>query len=128
MTEQLPLILLVDDEAAIRRIATRVLQRAGYRCIEAMDGQDGFRVWQEQRDSIALVITDVRMPKQSGWELVVAVRGTGSKCPFVVTSGFDASDVVPPGTSEGVLVVGKPWEAAQLIAAVKQMIGQAGPA
>jgi len=123
MPDAQPLILLVDDEAAIRHIAKRVLARSGYRCIEAEDGEDGFRLWQEQRDTIALVITDVRMPRQSGWELVLAVRGTGSKCPFVVTSGFDASEVVPPGTSEGVLVVGKPWEAAQLVAAVKQMLG-----
>ena len=128
MTDLLPLILLVDDEAAIRRIATRVLQRAGYRCIEAMDGQDGFRVWHEQRDTVALIITDVRMPKQSGWDLVLAVRGAGSTCPFVVTSGFDATEVVPPGANEGVMVVAKPWEAAQLVAAVKQMIRAVPPA
>ena len=118
-----PTILLVDDEPAIRRIGVRVLQRAGFKCIEAADGQDGFKLWQEQRDAIALVITDVMMPRQSGWELVLAVRGTGSKVPFVVTSGYDASEVVPPGIDEGVMVVGKPWEAAQLVAAVKQMIG-----
>ena len=118
-----PTILLVDDEPAIRRIAVRVLQRAGYKCIEAADGQDGFKLWQEERDVVALVITDVMMPKQSGWELVLAVRGTGSKVPFVVTSGYDASEVIPPGVNEGVMVVGKPWEAAQLVAAVKQMIG-----
>ena len=123
MTTAQPMILLVDDEAAVRRIAARVLQRAGYRCIEAADGQDAFKLWEEQRETIALVITDVMMPRQNGWELVLAVRGAGSKCPFVVTSGFDASAVVPPGTREGVLVVGKPWEAAQLVAAVRQLIG-----
>ena len=123
MSEPQLTILLVDDEPAIRRIGVRVLQRAGFKCIEAADGQDGFKLWQEQRDAIALVITDVMMPRQSGWELVLAVRGTGSKVPFVVTSGYDASEVVPPGIDEGVMVVGKPWEAAQLVAAVKQMIG-----
>lgn len=118
-----PTILLVDDEPAIRRIAVRVLQRAGYTCIEAADGQDAFKLWQDNRDAVALVITDVMMPRQNGWELMLAVRGAGSRVPFVVTSGYDASEVVPPGTNEGVLVVGKPWEAAQLVAAVKQMIG-----
>jgi len=118
-----PTILLVDDEPAIRRIAVRVLQRAGYTCIEAADGQDAFKLWQDNRDAVALVITDVMMPRQNGWDLMLAVRGAGSRVPFVVTSGYDASEVVPPGTNEGVLVVGKPWEAAQLVAAVKQMIG-----
>ena len=116
-------ILLVDDEPAIRRIAVRVLQRAGFKCIEAADGQDGFKLWQDQREAVALVITDVMMPRQNGWDLVLAVRGAGSKVPFVVTSGYDASEVVPPGANEGVMVVGKPWEAAQLVAAVRQMIG-----
>ena len=118
-----PTILLVDDEPAIRRIAVRVLQRAGYTCIEAADGQDAFKLWQDNRDAVALVITDVMMPRQNGWDLMLAVRGAGSRVPFVVTSGYDASEVVPPGTNEGVLVVGKPWKAAQLVAAVKQMIG-----
>ena len=118
-----PTILLVDDEPAIRRIAVRVLERAGFTCLDAADGQDAFKLWQDNRDAVALVITDVMMPRQNGWDLVLAVRGAGSKIPFVVTSGYDASDVVPPGLSEGVMVVGKPWEAAQLVAAVKQMIG-----
>ena len=118
-----PTILIVDDEPAIRRIAVRVLQRAGYTCIEAADGQDAFKLWQDNRDAVALVITDVMMPRQNGWDLMLAVRGAGSRVPFVVTSGYDASEVVPPGTNEGVLVVGKPWEAAQLVAAVKRMIG-----
>lgn len=123
MPDTRPTILLVDDEPAIRRIAVRVLQRAGFRCLDAADGQDAFKLWQDNRDAVALVITDVMMPRQNGWDLVLAVRGAGSKVPFVVTSGYDASDVVPPGLSEGVMVVGKPWEAAQLVAAVKQMIG-----
>lgn len=123
MPDARPTILLVDDEPAIRRIAVRVLQRAGFRCLDAADGQDAFKLWQDNRDAVALVITDVMMPRQNGWDLVLAVRGAGSKVPFVVTSGYDASDVVPPGLSEGVMVVGKPWEAAQLVAAVKQMIG-----
>ncbi len=123
MPDTRPTILLVDDEPAIRRIAVRVLQRAGFRCLDAADGQDAFKLWQDNRDAVALVITDVMMPRQNGWDLMLAVRGAGSKVPFVVTSGYDASDVVPPGLSEGVMVVGKPWEAAQLVAAVKQMIG-----
>lgn len=123
MPDTRPTILLVDDEPAIRRIAVRVLQRAGFRCLDAADGQDAFKLWQDNRDAVALVITDVMMPRQNGWDLVLAVRGAGSKVPFVVTSGYDASDVIPPGLSEGVMVVGKPWEAAQLVAAVKQMIG-----
>ncbi len=123
MPDARPTILLVDDEPAIRRIAVRVLQRAGFRCLDAADGQDAFKLWQDNRDAVALVITDVMMPRQNGWDLVLAVRGAGSKVPFVVTSGYDASDVIPPGLSEGVMVVGKPWEAAQLVAAVKQMIG-----
>jgi two-component system response regulator ResD len=123
MPSSQPLLLLVDDEVAVRRIAARVLQRAGFRCLEAEDGQEAFRLWQEERDAIALVITDVMMPRQNGWELLMAVRGAGSNCPFVVTSGIDANEVVPPGADEGVLVLQKPWEAAQLVAAVKQMLG-----
>jgi CheY-like chemotaxis protein len=101
----------------------RVLQREGYTCLEAGDGEEGFTAWQAHQGEIVLVISDVMMPKQTGWELVLAVRGTGSRCPFLVTSGFDASQVVPPGASEGVLVVAKPWTPADLLAGVSMLLG-----
>ena len=124
MSDPQPTILLVDDEPAIRRLAVRVLQRAGFSVLDAGDGEEALKIWKEHRDQVALVITDVMMPRRNGWELLEAIRAESPGLPFVMTSGFDASDGCPPGVGSKIEVLGKPWEAHQLVAAVRSMIDQ----
>ena len=115
-------ILLVDDEPAIRRIAVRVLQRAGFSVLDAGDGEAALKLWQEHRDKVALVITDVMMPRRNGWELLEAIRAESPDLPFVMTSGYDASDGCATSLSHKVEVLGKPWEADRLVETVRSMI------
>jgi nitrogen-specific signal transduction histidine kinase/CheY-like chemotaxis protein len=63
-------ILVVDDEQAVRDVATRILQRFGYRVIAANGGQEGLRFFLKDRDQIEAVITDMAMPGMDGQELV----------------------------------------------------------
>jgi CheY-like chemotaxis protein len=122
MTDPQPTILLVDDEPAIRRIAVRVLQKAGFKVLEAGDGEEAFRVWQENQHDVALIVTDVMMPKRNGWELLEAVRAAAPDTPFVMTSGFDPSQGTPAPTGARVQMLGKPWEGPKLVAAVNSML------
>lgn len=115
-------LLLVDDEPAILRIAVRVLQRAGFEVLDAADGEEALKIWQANRDKIVLVITDVMMPRKNGWELLDAIRAEAPELPFLMTSGFDATDDGQPASREGIEVLGKPWEAERLIAVVKTLI------
>ena len=122
MPDTPPTILLVDDEPAIRRIGVRVLEKAGFKILDAGDGEEAFKVWQANRADIVLVISDVMMPKRNGWELLDAVRAEASEVPFVLTSGFDASDGRQVTPTDRVKILGKPWEAPRLVAAVKEML------
>ncbi|MEP6745552.1 MAG: response regulator, partial [Gemmatimonadota bacterium] len=115
--------LIVDDEPAIRRIAARVLQRAGFTVLDAADGEAAFKVWQQHRDQVVLVITDVMMPRRNGWELLEAIRAESPDLPFVMTSGYDASDGSAPALNHKVEVLDKPWEAHRLVATARSMIG-----
>lgn len=80
-------VLIVDDEAAIRRVLERTLAHAGYRVYTAASGEEAFEILGEQ--SIDLVLMDLRMPRMSGRTLYHTIR---SQWPYlaeriVVTSG-----------------------------------------
>ena len=63
-------ILVVDDEQAVRDVATRILERFGYRVISASGGQEGLRCFLRDQDEIEAVITDMAMPGMDGQALV----------------------------------------------------------
>jgi len=62
-------ILLVEDDRALRILVVTVLDKYGYTVIEAIDGDDALARFDEHKESITLLITDVVMPKRSGIEV-----------------------------------------------------------
>ena len=65
-------ILIVDDEASMRLAMQETLRRSGYEVITAGDGQDGLLKLKE--DGVQLVITDMKMPKMSGLQVLQVLR------------------------------------------------------
>jgi signal transduction histidine kinase len=89
--EQTPtaeLVLLVEDEPAVRAVLASFLRAEGYHVLEAVDGLDGLEVFLERRDDIDVVVTDVLMPRLDGWGLVKEIRAVTGGTPIVVMSGF----------------------------------------
>lgn len=80
-------ILLVEDEDTVRRVARRVLERAGYRVLEARSGEGGIAAWQANND-IDLLLTDVMMPGMGGPELARRLRALRPDLPIVYVSGY----------------------------------------
>src|SRR5207237_5113442 len=62
-------VLLVEDAAAVRAVTKQVLQRQGYKVLEAADGEAALQLAQRHRGPIHLLLTDVVMPRLSGREL-----------------------------------------------------------
>ena len=83
-------VLLADDEAALRSAAARVLRRAGYTVLEAEDGEAALALWRESRDAIALLLTDVRMPRLNGVELAERLRSEAPELPVLFMTGYAA--------------------------------------
>ena len=82
-------ILLIDDEAAIRRLVRRVLEDAGHEFLEASDGEAGTRLLAEHRPE--LVITDLFMPGQDGIVTVRRIRKDFPGVRIIVVSGGDST-------------------------------------
>jgi CheY-like chemotaxis protein len=83
-------ILLIDDENAVRTITGRLLQRLGYRILEAENGVAGLALWEKQREQIHLVLTDIVMPDgMSGYDVAEKVYALKPDARIVFFSGFN---------------------------------------
>jgi CheY-like chemotaxis protein len=79
------LILVMDDDAGVRRSVERVLQSRGHQVLLAADGGEGLRTWREH--GADLVVLDIHMPDTDGIEVLVQLRGLAPRLPVIVISG-----------------------------------------
>ena len=86
------LVLVVDDEPTLRRVLQRTLGRAGYRVLLAQDGVEALEIYQQHRQEIAVVLTDLAMPRMDGLSLVQALRSLDSNLKIIGTSGHGNSE------------------------------------
>lgn len=77
------LILIVDDEARMRKLIRDFLVAKNYKIIEAKDGEEALDVFETNKDKISLVLLDVMMPKIDGWTVLRKIR-QDSKVPVIM--------------------------------------------
>lgn len=114
-------ILVVDDEARMRKLVKDFLAKSGYEVLEAEDGNQAVDVFFEHKD-IALVILDVMMPKMDGWQTCREIR-TYSKVPIIMlTAKSDEKDELM-GFQLGVdEYISKPFSPKILVARVEAVL------
>jgi PAS domain S-box-containing protein len=95
------LVLLVEDEPLVRSSTRRVLERLGYRVIEAQHGAEALVMWEARRAEIDLVLTDVMMPELGGTELAERLRAVEPKVRIVFMSGYVGDDTGANGPATG---------------------------
>jgi two-component system cell cycle sensor histidine kinase/response regulator CckA len=117
-----PLVLVVDDEAPIREIERRILEKGGYRVVEAASGTEAFaRI--EHGPAPDLMIVDLEMPEMSGEELVKRVHASrGQLKVLYVTGNIDRLLDVRELAWEGEAFLDKPFSAKGLLEAVSLLI------
>ena len=113
------MILLVDDEEAVRGLARRVLERGGYQVIEAANGEDAIGALAAHRAAVHAVVLDLTMPGLGGEATLHRIRQDYPHVPVIVSSGY-----VPEqeGTLAGMPFLAKPYRPSELVAAVKKAI------
>lgn len=104
------LILVVDDEPGLRRLACQTLERAGYATVEAEDGRQAVALLEDGRHRFALVLSDIRMPHLDGIELEQTIRERWPLLPVVLMSGEVTRDwVVRLVRAQSLQVLRKPF-------------------
>jgi CheY-like chemotaxis protein len=93
-------ILLAEDEASVRAVARRILERSGYRVVDVATGAEALRVCEDTSCVIDLLITDMVMPEMNGRELVEHARTLRPEMPVLFMSGY-TDDVISRQTFFG---------------------------
>ncbi len=116
-------ILLVEDEAGVRGLALRVLQRRGYTVLAASDGNDAMRVLDRHRGHVDLLLTDVVMPGMDGRDLAEALRPRFPRMKVLYSSGYTDDAVVRHGVlHEDVFFLQKPYSSIALAKKVRDVL------
>lgn len=118
-------ILLVEDEATVRALASRVLAREGYTVLEAADGTDALALVSSHGADIDLVVSDVIMPSMGGPELVRRLRPRFPDLPVLLMSGYTDDATLRRGLArEDEAFLEKPFTPTALADAVRQLLEQ----
>jgi DNA-binding response OmpR family regulator len=116
------MILVVDDTEPIRKMVSAMLKLAGYRCLEAADGDEGFRIFESATAEVDLILTDVVMPKMDGAELARRASRVRPDVRVVFMSGFSDHPVVQGIEESKSLFLPKPFTAGALVEKIRQAL------
>ena len=117
-------ILVVEDEQAVRLLVGNLLQRCGYAVLSAVSGIDALNLWKQRKDGIQLLLTNMVLPDgMMGRELAEKLKGEKPQLKVIYTSGYSAS-VVGKGPSlvEGVNFLQKPYHPQNLAQTVRDCL------
>jgi two-component system, cell cycle sensor histidine kinase and response regulator CckA len=114
-----PTVLIVDDDAIVRRVIQGHLSNAGYRIFEAEDGQEALEVL-ERTGSVNLVIVDLVMPRLNGPTLVAELRRERPSQPVLLMSAYPAEREALEDERPGHPFLPKPFTRDQLLAKVAE--------
>jgi CheY-like chemotaxis protein len=115
------LVLLVEDDPAVRTIAARILRRGGYEVVEATTSHEAIDMFTSQEHSIDLILTDLVLPELGGRALIRALAERGPLPPVLFMSGYSAEAASEqPGADFGDQLIEKPFTAETLLARVRE--------
>lgn len=121
-------ILIVDDEARMRKLIKDFLVAKGYSILEAEDGEKALEVFEENENKISLILLDVMMPKLDGWSVLRQIRQT-SKVPIIMLTARGEEQDELFGFELGVdEYISKPFSPKILVARVEAILKRTAPA
>jgi two-component system cell cycle sensor histidine kinase/response regulator CckA len=116
-------VLVVEDEDTVRMMSALVLEEAGYRVVEAVDGAEALDVLRS-RDDVDLVLTDVVMPGLTGGDVAAWIARERPGLPVLFMSGYPGDEALRRGMlGSDAAFLAKPFTSEQLIDRVQALLG-----
>jgi len=119
-------ILIAEDHEGVREMARAALESQGYHILIAHDGQEAMSMLSAQRDSIALVLLDVIMPRRSGPKTYEAIQAMKPGIPVVFATGYsNETAALSEMVERGIAVLRKPYSPGMLCRRVREALDRA---
>ena len=118
------LILVVDDEIAIREIAKGTLEAYGYRALTAADGTEAIALYAQHKGEIEVVLTDMMMPYMDGLATIRALQKLNPRVKIIASSGLaENAKAIEAGNAGVKTFLTKPYTAGKLMEALAEVLG-----
>ncbi len=118
-------VLIAEDDVEVRELATKVLAGAGYKVLEAKDGEDALKVFTENKEKIQLLILDVIMPKKNGKEVYNEIKKEMPDIKVMFMSGYNSDVIHKKGfLEEGLDFLPKPLLPDELLRKIRERLDQ----
>jgi CheY-like chemotaxis protein len=119
-------ILVVEDDASVRAMATNTLQHLGYTVRQASEGKGALEILREAAH-IDLLFTDMIMPNgMSGHDLIRAARQIRPSIKLLLTSGYSEQFIKPANNAPDVRLLGKPYRREKLATMIRATLDSSG--
>jgi CheY-like chemotaxis protein len=119
------LVLLVDDEAAVREITRQTLEAYGYRVLLAADGVEAVTLYSKHQNDIALVLTDMRMPVMDGSTTIQVLMKMNPEVCIIAASGINSNSGIAKAAGTGVRqFLPKPYTAETILRALHNVLNE----
>lgn len=124
---ELPAILVVEDEDLIQSVVEEALIEGGFSTDIVPSGEEALTLFKGGRKSYKALVTDIGLKGSlSGWEVAAQIRETDPTFPVVYMSGIHADEWGSKGVPNSIILA-KPFAPAQLVTAVAQLLNGAQP-
>ncbi|WP_395741765.1 PAS domain S-box protein [Prosthecobacter sp.] len=122
------LVLLVDDEAAVREITRQTLEAYGYRVLLAADGAEAVTLYSKHQNDVALVLTDMRMPVMDGTTTIQVLMKMNPEVRIIAASGINSNHGLAKSMGTRVRqFLPKPYTAETILRALHQVLNEQHP-
>jgi DNA-binding NtrC family response regulator len=114
-------ILIVEDKESMAEMLRETLESEGYRVVSATDGAEGITLLKEQR--IDLVLTDLKLPKKDGMEVLKATKEENQLIPVIVMTAFGSIEIAVDAMKGGAFdFITKPFDTDHLLMLIKRAL------
>jgi two-component system cell cycle sensor histidine kinase/response regulator CckA len=119
------LVLLVDDEEAIRSVAKRMLERIGFQVVAASDGREAVELFGKHAEQLACVVMDLTMPHMDGDVASREMRRIDQSVPVILSSGYNQQELSERFAGKGMAgFIQKPYQLVQITEVIRTVLGQ----
>jgi CheY-like chemotaxis protein len=116
-------ILFAEDEESVRRLVTVSLRQLGYTVFPAANGEEALALIKGKEDEIALLLTDIIMPKMGGIELTQSIVDINPACKIMFISGYaEDGDAIRSILDKDILFLKKPFSPMLLAEKVREVL------
>lgn len=117
-------VLVIEDEASVRRVVQIMLEGAGFRVLTAKDGIEGLEVFRQNIQEVSVVLLDFTMPGMGGQETFHQLRRLRADVPVILASGYSEEDATGQFAGLGLAgFIAKPFDRATLVARLQEAVG-----